>query len=61
MITGIAFVIGVTVQALAGIQHSPALPFDYEPPRTVRKIRPCKQHKERVIYYPENQYYKGRQ
>jgi hypothetical protein len=51
MIYALVFLIGSSAQALSGLQSRP-VPFDYEPPRTIKKIRPNLPAGDRVILYP---------
>jgi hypothetical protein len=52
MLIAMTFVIGVAAQALSGLEPRRPLPFDYEPPRTIKKIRPNLPEDKRVVYYP---------
>lgn len=52
MIYALAFIIGSSIQFIS--EPHLKVPFDYAPPRTIKKIRPNIEGKGRIILYPEN-------
>jgi hypothetical protein len=52
MIYAFVFLIGSATQFVCEFHPTTKTPFDYEPPHTIRKIRPCLPIGKRVIEYP---------